>query len=162
VTLPEHETVATTEPYVLCELAGTAYAIPSRVVERMEMVEQVTPVPNAAPFVDGVVFSRGRVVPAVNLRRRFGFDRAAYDLKTRLVVVAHAGREVGLVVDSAREFVTIPADAIQPPPEGMAGTTGTYLGGVATLAGKVILILDVAEVLSHTGEPAPDPETETR
>jgi purine-binding chemotaxis protein CheW len=144
--------VATAEPYVLCELAGTAYAIPSHAVQRMEMVEHVTPVPNAPPFVDGVVFSRGRVVPAVNLRRRFGFDRAAYDLKTRLVVVAHAGRAVGLIVDSAREFLTIPAEAIQPPPEGLAGTTGNYLGGIATLDGKVILILDVAGVLEHTGE----------
>src|SRR3954452_9325997 len=98
----------------------------------MEMVEHVTPVPNAPPFVDGVVFSRGQVVPAVNLRRRFGFDRAAYDVRTRLVVVEHAGRAVGLVVDAAREFVAIPADAIQPPPDGLAGTTGNYLGGVAT------------------------------
>ena len=66
--------MANTEPYVLCELAGTAYAIPSHAVQRMEMIEHVTPVPNAPPFVDGVVFSRGRVVPVVNLRRRFGFD----------------------------------------------------------------------------------------
>ena len=65
--------MATAEPYVLFELAGTAYALPSHAVQRMEMVEHVTPVPNAPPFVDGVVFSRGRVVPAVNLRRRFGF-----------------------------------------------------------------------------------------
>ena len=51
------------------------------------MVEQVTPVPNAPPFVDGVVFSRGQVVPAVNLRARFGFERVADDLRTRLLVV---------------------------------------------------------------------------
>jgi purine-binding chemotaxis protein CheW len=143
--------VATAEPYVLCELAGTAYAIPSHAVERMEMVEHVTPVPDAPPFVDGVVFSRGRVVPAVNLRRRFGLERADYDLKTRLIVVAHAGRVVGLIVDSAREFVTIPAAAIQPPPEGLAGTSGNYLAGIATLDGKVILILDIAEILGHSG-----------
>lgn len=145
--------MSTAEPYVLCELAGTAYAVPSRAVERMEMVETVTPVPNAPGFVDGVVFSRGRVVPAVNLRRRFGFERAAYDLRTRLVVVTHAGRSVGLIVDAAREFVTIPADAVQPPPGGLAGTSGSYLAGVATLAGKVILILDVAAVLDHTATP---------
>ena len=108
--------MATAEPYVLFELAGTAYAVPSGVVERMEMVEHVTPVPNAPTYVDGVVFSRGRVVPAVNLRRRFGFEKAPYDLKTRLIVVSHAGRAVGLIVDSAREFVTIPSDAVQPPP----------------------------------------------
>jgi chemotaxis signal transduction protein len=152
--------VANTEPYVLCELAGTAYAIPSHAVQRMEMVEHVTPVPNAPPFLDGVVFSRGRVVPVVNLRRRFGFDPAAYDMKTRLVVVTHADRAVGLIVDAAREFVTIPADAIQPPPDGLAGTSGNYLGGVATIGGKVVLILDVAEVLTHTGElPASAPAT---
>lgn len=144
----------TAEPYVLFELAGTAYAVPSTAVQRMEMVEQVTPVPNAPPYVDGVVFSRGRVVPAVNLRRRFGFDRIPYDLRTRLIVVAHAGRSVGLVVDSARDFVTIPAEAIQPPPEAMAGTSGRYLGGIASVNDKVILVLDIAGVLTDPTGPA--------
>jgi purine-binding chemotaxis protein CheW len=145
------------EPYVMFELAGTTYAVSSNAVQRMEMVDNVTPVPNAPHFVDGVVFSRGRVVPAINLRRRFGFDSKAYDLQTRLIIVTHADRAVGLIVDAAREFVTIPSDAIQPPPEGLAGTTGNYLGGIATLNGKVILILDVAEVLKHTGEQEPPP-----
>ena len=54
----------------------------------MEMVEHITRVPNAPPFVDGVVFSRGQVVPVVNLRARFGFERVADDLRTRLMVVA--------------------------------------------------------------------------
>ena len=84
----------TVEPYVLFSLDGTAYAIASTDVQRMEMVEKVTPVPNAPAYVDGVVFSRGKVVPAVNLRRRFGFERADYDLKTRMIVVAHADRLV--------------------------------------------------------------------
>jgi purine-binding chemotaxis protein CheW len=135
------------ESYVLFTLAGTAYAVSSRDVQRMEMVEHVTPVPNAPPFVDGVVFSRGKVVPAVNLRRRFGFERADHDLKTRLIVVAHGDRLVGLIVDSAREFVTIPMEAVQPPPETMAGTSGRYLRGVADVGGRVILVLDVAGVL---------------
>ena len=68
-------------------VAGTTYALRSHEVQHMEMVEKVTRVPNAASFVDGVVFSRGQVVPAVNLRARFGFERAPYDLRTRLIVV---------------------------------------------------------------------------
>jgi purine-binding chemotaxis protein CheW len=136
-----------TEPYVLFTLAGTAYAVSSRDVQRMEMVEHVTPVPNAPPFVDGVVFSRGKVVPAVNLRRRFGFEPVNHDLKTRLIVVAHGERLVGLIVDSAREFVTIPAEAIQPPPEAMAGSSGRYLRGVADVGERIILVLDVAGLL---------------
>lgn len=144
--------MATAQHYIMFELAGTTYAVASHAVQRMEMVEQVTPVPNAPHFVDGVVFSRGRVVPAINLRRRFGFDRVAYGLQTRLIIVTHSDRAVGLIVDASREFVTIPADAIHPPPDGLAGTTGNYLSGIATLNGRVILILDVAEVLKHTGE----------
>src|SRR4051794_14135950 len=114
------------------------------------MVEHVTPVPNAPPFVDGVVFSRGKVVPAVNLRRRFGFERAEFDVKTRLIVVTVGERSVGLIVDAAREFVTISADAIQPPPDAMGGTSGRYLRGVATVADRVILVLDVAGVLDSS------------
>jgi purine-binding chemotaxis protein CheW len=146
--------VATAAPHVLFELAGTAYALPSDAVLRMEMVEHVTPVPNAPAFVDGVVFSRGRVVPAVNLRRRFGFDKVPYDLRTRLIVVGHADRVVGLIVDSAREFVEISADAIQPPPDAMGGTSGHYLAGIATIKDKVILIVNVGESLSHAAGPA--------
>ncbi|HEY3788181.1 MAG TPA: chemotaxis protein CheW [Urbifossiella sp.] len=142
--------MANLEPYVLFELAGTSYAIASSVVQRMEMVEAVTPVPNAAEFVEGVVFSRGKVVPAVNLRRRFGFVRAERDLKTRLIVVDHNGGAVGLIVDSAREFVAIPSEAIQPPPAALAGMSGGYLTGIASIDGKVILILDVAEVLNYS------------
>jgi purine-binding chemotaxis protein CheW len=146
--------VATAAPYVLFELGGTAYALPSDAVLRMEMVEHVTPVPNAPAFVDGVVFSRGRVVPVVNLRRRFGFDKVPYDPRTRLIVVGHADRVVGLIVDSAREFVEISADAIQPPPDAMGGTSGHYLAGIATIKDKVILVVDVGEVLSNTAGPA--------
>jgi purine-binding chemotaxis protein CheW len=150
--------VATGEPYVLFELAGTAYAIPSHAVERMEMIEHVTPVPNAPPFVDGVVFSRGRIVPAVNLRVRFGFERDVYGEKTRLIVISNANRVVGLIVDSAREFVTIAASEIQPAPEALNGTSGNYLAGIATHNDKVILILDVAEVLNHTSQESSQPK----
>jgi purine-binding chemotaxis protein CheW len=138
----------TNETYVLFNLAGTAYALNSSDVQRMEMIEQVTPVPNAPSFVDGVVFSRGKVVPAINLRSRFGFERAAYDLKTRLIVVAHGERVVGLIVDAAREFVAISDESIQPPPETMSGTSGRYLRGVADINGRIILVLDVAGVLN--------------
>lgn len=145
--------MATAAPYILFELAGTTYAVPSASVQRMEMLEQVTPVPNAPAFVDGVVFSRGRVVPALNLRSRFGFPRAEYDSKSRLIVVTHGDRAVGLIVDSAREFVTVPGDAILPPPDGLAGTSGAYLSGVATVGPRVVLLLNVAEVLNYP--PAP-------
>ena len=89
--------------YILFGVAGTTYAMRSDQVLHMEMVEHVTPVPNAPAFVEGVVFSRGQVVPVINLRARFGFDRAAIDLRTRLLVVQMQGRRVGLMADEPRD-----------------------------------------------------------
>ena len=135
------------DSYILFTLAGTSYAMPSPDVRHIEMVEHVTAVPNAPPFVDGVVFSRGQVVPVVNLRARFGFERAPYDERTRLLVVQADGRTVGLVADAAREFVTIPDSMIHPPHDALRDMSGAYLAGVATMNDRMVLILDTAEIL---------------
>ena len=113
----------------------------------MEMVDQVTAVPNAPPFVEGVVFSRGQVVPVLNLRVRFGFDRIARDLRTRLLVVEVGGRTIGLLADEAREFVPIPDASIQPPSDAIGGLSGNYLDGVATLGDRIVLILNLRHVI---------------
>jgi purine-binding chemotaxis protein CheW len=113
----------------------------------MEMVEQVTPVPNAPAFVEGVVFSRGQVIPALNLRARFGFEKIPYDLRTRLIVINAGGRVLGLIVDTAREFVTIPNDAVQPPHEAITGLSGEYLEGIAMLGERIVLILSLDGVM---------------
>ena len=143
--------------YILFTIAGTTYALRTRDVAHIEMVEQITGVPNAVHFVDGVVFSRGQVVPALNLRARFGFEKAPYDLSTRLLVVHDGGRSVGLVVDSAREFVSIDPAAIQPPNTALTGLRGRYLEGVANIGDRLILILNLAEALTFN-----DPILETR
>ncbi len=135
-------------PFILFQIADTTYAIHSEVVQQMEMVEHITPVPNAPPFVEGVVLSRGQVIPAINLRTRFGLEKKPYDLRTRLIVVHSGERTVGLIVDSAREFVAIPPEAIQPPPDTTSGLSERYLESIAILDKRLILILDVDAVLS--------------
>ena len=140
------------EPFILFELAGTTYGVRSRFVQQVEMIEHITPVPNAPAAVEGVVLARGQVIPALNLRARFGFQRIAFDLRSRLVVVSTGGRTLGLIVDSAREFLRIPATAVAPPPEAITGLSGKYLEGVATVRERIILILDLDEVID-VGEP---------
>ena len=148
--------MAATDTFIVFTVAGTTYAVRSREVAHVEMVEQVTAVPNATAFLDGVVFSRGEVVPALNLRARFGFERAPYDLATRLLVVRSGGRTVGLVVDAAREFVTIDPSAIAPPASALTGLSGRYLEGVVNVGDRLILLLNLEEVLSFS-----DPVLET-
>ena len=137
-----------TESYILFELAETTYGIRSQWVQQMEMIEQITPVPNALSFVEGVVFSRGQVIPAINLRVRFNLEKKAYDLRTRLIVVHTSYRTVGLIVDTAREFLEIPQASIQPPPEVISGLSSRYLSGIATLGKRVILLLNVDDLLN--------------
>ena len=136
-----------TDQYVVFSVAGTYYALPAHQVAHVEMIEHITRVPNAPSFVDGVMFSRGAVVPAINLRARFGFDRAPYDTRTRLLVVQVEGRGVGLIVDAAREFLAIPEASIKPPSEALVGMSGRYLRGIVTINERMIVILDVREVL---------------
>ena len=136
--------------YILFSVAGTTYALPSGEVRHMEMVDDITRVPNAPAFVDGVVFSRGHVVPVVNVRARFGFERAPVDLRTRLIVVQSASRQIGLVVDAAREFVSIPPEAIQPPNEALAGMSGRYVEGIASMGDRLILVLNLDRVLNFS------------
>lgn len=143
------------ESYILFELAGTTYAIPSQLVKQMEMVERITPVPNALPCVEGVVFSRGQVIPAINLRLRFGFEKVPYDLRTRLIVIQTHDRTVGLIADTAREFVRLPRQAIQLPPEAIADAREKYLIGITTIGDRIVLILNVDELLNFTTTTVP-------
>ncbi len=138
------------DTFIVFTVAGTAYAVRSRAVQHMEMIEGVTRVPNAPPFVDGVVFSRGQVVPAVNLRARFGFERAPYDLRTRLIVVQTSGRSVGLVVDEGREFVRIPPGTIHPPQDTIGGLGGDYVEGIASLNGRLVVVIDLGRLLAFS------------
>jgi len=136
--------------YILFTVAGTSYGLPSADVAHVEMVEQITRVPNAPGFVDGVIFSRGQVVPAINLRARFGFDRAPLDVSSRLLVVQSNGRSVGLLVDSCREFMALPASVIHPAGEALSGVSAQYVEGVAHVHDRLIVVLALNRLLSTT------------
>ena len=135
------------EPFILFELAGTTYGVRSRFVQQIEMIDDVATAPNAHPAVEGVVLIRGQVIPALNLRQRFGFERIERDLRSRLVVINSGERVVGLIVDTAREFIKIPTESIEPPPEALTGLTGEYLEGIAAIKERMVLVLNLDAVL---------------
>jgi chemotaxis signal transduction protein len=138
---------AKTESYVLFELADNVYGLPSRSVQHIDMLEHVTVVPNANAAIDGVVFSRGQVIPALNLRVRFGFPRKENNLRTRIVFATIHDRTVGLIVDSAREFKSFSSDSLRPIEKTLTGINDKYLTAVTKLGDKLVLILDLEAVL---------------
>lgn len=154
-------TEALADHYILFLVAGTTYALPSGDVAHIEMVDQITAVPNAPAFVDGVVFSRGQVVPAINMRARFGLPRLDADLKTRMLVARIGGRNIGLLVDGCREFLTIPAASIQPPGEALLGASAHYVAGIATIGDRMIVILELEDLLNSAAPAVTSRDTAT-
>jgi purine-binding chemotaxis protein CheW len=139
--------MSASDTYILFELGTAAYGVRSEDVQHVEMLEHVTPVPNTAAAVDGVVFSRGNVIPALNLRVRFGLPRQPHTPRTRLIFLKVQERSVALIVDAAREFRAIPRTAIRPIEHTLEGIEGNYVKGVATVKDRLVLLLDVGAVL---------------
>src|ERR1051326_6636051 len=142
------------ESFVLFGLAGKPCAVRSHAVQSVEMVEHVTAVPNALPFVEGLIFTRGRLIPSVNLRIRLGFPKIPMDQRrTRILVIRSNEHTAGMLVDSAREFISIPANAIEPKDETddfkNIGFSTRYLKGIATLGNRRVLILNLEEVIGE-------------
>jgi chemotaxis signal transduction protein len=137
-----------TESFVLFELAGNVYGLPTANVQHIAMLEHITPVPDASPVIDGVVFSRGQVIPALNLRVRFGFPRQENTLRTRIVFATIHDRTVGLIVDTAREFRNFSRESLRPIEKTLTGINDKYLTAVTTLGERLVLILDLEAVLN--------------
>ena len=111
------------------------------------MVDQVTRVPNAPHFVDGVVFSRGEVVPAVSLRARFGFERAPYDTRTRLIIVTRGGRSRRPHRRRGARVLHDSGGRSNRRTKRSPGSSGEYLRGIATLGDRMIVVLDIDAIL---------------
>jgi purine-binding chemotaxis protein CheW len=117
-------------------------------VQEINRMLEVTRVPNAPEFVDGVINLRGKVIPIIDLRRRFGMDRREHDKNTRIVVVELTGKIVGFVVDAVREVLRIPRSVTEPPPSIVAGVEAEYITAVGKLEDRLLILLDLDKVLS--------------
>ena len=143
-----NSSIQKSDTYILFQLGDTYFAMNSFVVKQLDIVEAITLVPGAPEYVEGIVFSRGIVIPVVNLRLRLGLARKEHDMLTRLIIVKGKERHVGFIVDSARDFICIPYESILPPPDNIAGLSGNYLEGIARLNDKMVLVLNVESLLN--------------
>jgi len=120
-------------------------------VQEIIRVQRLTRVPNSPDFVDGVINLRGKVIPIVALRRRFGLQELQHDNQTRIVVVEVKGTVLGLIVDSVSEVLRIPADTVEPPPR-LGKAEREYVRGVGKLDNRLLILLDVDRLLSDSEE----------
>jgi len=116
-------------------------------VQEINRMLDVTRVPNAPEYVDGVINLRGKVIPIIDLRRRFGMERKEKDKNTRIVVVELSGKIVGFVVDAVNEVLRIPKSVTEPPPAVAAGTNADFITAVGKLEDRLLTLLDLEKVL---------------
>jgi purine-binding chemotaxis protein CheW len=135
--------------HVVFKVSGADYLVAAADVLQMESYVGATRVPGALPYVAGVVQVRGRVVPVVDLRVRFGLPAAAPTLDTRIVVVQHHDRTVGLLVDSAREVIKLTPEQLQPPPRVVADGEEGFVKAVAHLGQRLLMLVDFVKIIGE-------------
>ena len=118
-----------------------------KVIEIIRTME-ITKVPKAPAFVEGVINLRGLVIPIIDLRRRFGLAEKAGDSDTRIIVIEINGMSVGFVVDSVSEVLRIPSNTVEPAPPVVAGVDSDYISGVGKLEDRLLILLDLDKLLS--------------
>ena len=137
--------------YVGFELAGQHYAFRIEQIQEIVILDQVTPTPNVADCVEGVSNLRGSIIPVINLRQLMGMEAKPRDSDTRTIVVNVGQRTVGCTVDVVTQVMRIAADDVQPPPSTVTAGGAHYISGFAKVAGALVVLLDIDELLNPEG-----------
>lgn len=116
-------------------------------VQEINRMVEITKVPQAPHYVEGVINLRGKVIPIIDLRKRFSLDVKEYDKSTRIVVVDINGSIMGMIVDAVSEVLRLPSSTIEPPPEIVTGLNAEYIKGVAKLEDRLLIFLDLSKVI---------------
>ena len=134
---------------VVFQLGAELYGVDIARVHEIIRLQTITRVPRAPSFVEGVINLRGKVIPVVDLRRRFGLPLADHTRATRTVVVEIGDQVVGIVVDGVSEVLRVNTSIVEPPSPVVAGVDSEYLHGIAKLPERLVILLDLDRVLAR-------------
>jgi purine-binding chemotaxis protein CheW len=129
-------------------LGGEEYGVNIAQVQEIIRMVEITHVPRAPHFMEGVINLRGQLIPIIDLRTRFGMPRIDPTKSTRIVVTEIGNKRVGIVVDSVSEVLNIPVENVEDAPEMVAGVGTEYIQGVGKLGERLIIMLDLSKVIS--------------
>ena len=121
-------------------------------VHEIIRLQELTRVPNSPEFVDGVINLRGKVIPVIALRKRFGLPEQPHDKETRIVVLEIQNMVLGFIVDSVSEVVRIHATTVVPPPR-LGEIEREFVSGVGKLQDRLLILLDVDQIMDAQERP---------
>lgn len=138
----------TVSKIVTFRLGGDLFAADIYSVERVLRHQPTTAVPNVPEWIDGVIDYQGRVVPVINLRRRFEMPPADIGAETRILVFNANGEWIGGIVDAVLDVAALDPSRLAPPPPLFRGLAGEYLLGIVRRDTRLVIFLDVGKLLS--------------
>src|SRR5246127_789156 len=123
------------------------YGVPITSLHEIVRVPEITAVPDAPEYMEGVINLRGKIVSVIDLRKRFGIKETTPSRRNRILVVEFNGRLSGLIVDSASEVLKIPPIDIEPPPAVLQEGGLNCVTGLGKYKGRLIMLLDTSKLL---------------
>ncbi|MBI2875374.1 MAG: chemotaxis protein CheW [Candidatus Tectomicrobia bacterium] len=140
------------EQLVVFELAREHYGVNISKVQEIIRSQEITEVPRAPEFIEGVINLRGKITPVVDLRKRFGLSAGEHSKDARIVVVEVNGHLVGLMVDRVSEVLRVSRECVEPPSPPVTTLDSAYLKAIAKLEDRLIILLDLDRVLNKEEE----------
>ena len=130
------------------KIANEEFAVDILNVQEINKMTQITKVPNAPDFVEGVINLRGRVIPIIDLRTRLRLEKKEYDKDTRIVVVEISNKTIGFIVDAVREVLRIPKNITEAPPELVSGIDSEFIKAVGKLEDRLLILIDLNKIIT--------------
>ncbi|OPY58800.1 MAG: Chemotaxis protein CheW [Pelotomaculum sp. PtaU1.Bin035] len=132
---------------VVFQLTEQTYGIDIASVYEIIRMEAITRVPRTPGFVEGVINLRGKIIPVIDLCKRFNLQLTERTGSSRIIIVNVAGNTIGMIVDAVSEVLRVPLDSIEPPPPMIHGIDAAYLKGIAILDSRLVILLNLEKIL---------------
>jgi purine-binding chemotaxis protein CheW len=142
------DTVTAEQQMVLFELGSEIYGLDIAAVHEIIRMQPITRVPKAPFYVEGVINLRGKVIPVIDMGKRFGLEKVENNKNNRIVVVNIQDTILGIIVDAVTEVLRIPIDSIEPVSDIVTAANSDYLRGIAKLTDKMVILLELDKLLS--------------
>ena len=147
-----HNNIATddsSEQLVVMEFASESYCVSIGAVNTIIRMQEITRIPRAPGWVEGVINLRGSIIPVIDLRKKFELTAGEVTKASRIVVVEAAGQMIGMVVDAVVETLRLASEAIEPPSPVVVSVDSAYVRGVGKAGERLVILLDLDKVLSQ-------------
>lgn len=143
------------------KLGDEEFGIDILKVQEINRMVEITKVPQAPHFCEGVINLRGKVIPVIDLRLKFTMEVKERDKDSRIIVCDVNGVVIGMIVDAVEEVLRIPGSTVEPAPDVVTSVNSDYIKGVAKLDKRLLILLDIGKVAGEVDTQMAEVETAT-